>query len=96
MNTIEIITYPIRGRGRPLGVKNYTSIEEYKAKQISRKKNLQVNFQRYKAENHEELKKAYLEHYYSNKDMKLKRLKEMYGYKCHIQKLMNLDISILG
>ena len=90
----DIILMPER-RGRPIGSRNSVSIEEHNQRQISRKKNLQVNFQKYKEQHHEELKKIYIEHYHNNKEKKLKRMKDLYGMKAHIKNLMSLDVSIM-
>ena len=96
MNTIEQAVIITRNRGRPIGSKNSTTIEEHNLRQAQRKKNLQINFQKYKAEHHDELKKAYIEHYNNNRNKKLGRMNELYRLKSHIKQLMKYDVAILN
>ena len=92
MNNIIIIDEPvIIKRGRPLGRKNITSIEEYNNHKVERKKQIQANFQRYKSLHHDELKQVYLNHYYTNRDAKLNRMKTLYHCKKHLQSLMAIE-----
>ena len=94
MNNENENTIVAKRRGRPLGSKNSTSVEEHNQRMIQRKKNLAINFQKYKEQNHEELKKVYLEHYEKNKEKKLARMKQLYGLKCCIKQFMAIDESI--
>lgn len=101
MNHNEIIIVEedapiIRKRGRPLGSRSATSIEEHKQREIQRKKNMQVNFQRYKNLHHDELKKVYNVHYQNNRDKKINRIKFLYHCKKHISLLMAIDDAILA
>ena len=91
MNTITL-----RKRGRPLGSKNSMTIDEHNQRQIDRKISLKTNFQKYKAQHHEELKQTYLDHYYNNREKKLGRMNELYRIKTHIKQLMKFDVSILA
>jgi hypothetical protein len=95
MNTINN-QITIRRRGRPAGVKNSLTIAEHEQKLINRKKSMQANFQRYKEANHEELKQVYKDHYYDNRERKLRRVNELYRLNFHIKQLMRLDSVIMA
>ena len=96
-NEIEIENNDIltRGRGRPIGSKNSTSVEQHNEREVIRKANLKISFQKYKSEHHEDLKKVYMEHYNNNKEKKLKRMKVLYTARSFINQLMKLDGSIM-
>jgi hypothetical protein len=98
MNTNEIEmkdVIVVKGRGRPIGSKNSTSVQQHNEREVIRKANLKISFQKYKSEHHEELKKVYLEHYNNNKEKKLKRMKVLYTARSFINQLMKLDGSIM-
>ena len=99
MNTIieiEQTDILIRRRGRPIGSKNSTSVEQHNDRMTLRKESLKTNFQKYKAQHHDELKQVYLDHYYNNRERKLGRMNQLHRLKAHVKQLMNLDISILA
>ena len=96
-NEIEIENNDIlnRGRGRPIGSRNSTSVEQHNTRMSLRKESLKVSFKKYKAEHHEDLKKVYMEHYNNNKEKKLKRMKVLYTARSFINQLMKLYGSIM-
>ena len=100
MNTIEIVNVDmpiivIKKRGRPVGSKNSTSVEQHNDRMTLRKENLKISFQKYKAEHQEELRATYKTLYNKNKERKLKRMKVLHTARSFVNQLMKLDSSIL-